>query len=310
MRTSIKEFIFMEFLKIDHLTVKIKIMKSILTITFFIIALLSFSQEDFNTLMMKSTYKLSGESFTKNKNVYGTCFIVAEPVPNDKDSFYPVLITAKHVFDDMKGDSITIYARLKEKDIYITFPYKIRIRDGNNDLYASHPTQDVAAIPIMIPDSIDIQLIPTKFLADDSTLIKNDVTPGVKINCLGFPLVQNSNSADFPILRSGYIASYPIVPTDKYPTFLYDVTVFKGNSGGPVYYAYINEIFSKGKYITADKWVMKEKFYILGLISAERISEKKLESYYESFTIDTQLYIAVVVHSRYIKETIKLLGLN
>lgn len=285
-------------------------MKSILTIMFSIISLLSFSQEDFNTIMMKCTYKLSGESFNKNKNVYGTGFIVGEPVPNKKDLYYPILITAKHVLDDIKGDSITIYTRTKQKDIYTALPLKIRIRDGKNALYASHPSQDVAAIQIMIPNNLDIELIPTKFLADDSTIIKNNVTPGMKINCLGFPLVQNSNSTDFPILRSGYIASYPIVPTDKYPSFLYDVTVFKGNSGGPVYYAYINEVFSKGKYLTYGKWVFKDSFYILGLISAERISEKMLESYYESIIMDTQLYIAVVVHSRYIKETIKLLNLK
>jgi hypothetical protein len=277
---------------------------------FSIISLLSFSQEDFNTIMMKCTYKLSGESLIKNRNVYGTCFIVGEPVPNKQDFFYPILITAKHIFDDIRGDSITIYARSKQKDIYNPLPLKIRIRDGKNALYTSHPSQDVAAIQIMLPKILDIQFIPTKFLADDSTIIKNKVTPGMKINCLGFPLVQNSNSTDFPILRSGYIASYPIVPTDKYPSFLYDVTVFKGNSGGPVYYAYINEVFSKGTYITYGNWVMKDPFYILGLISAERISEKMLESYYESIIIDTQLYIAVVVHSRYIKETIKLINLK
>jgi hypothetical protein len=285
-------------------------MKSILTVMFSIISLLSFSQEDYNTLMMKCTYKLSGESFIKTRNVYGTCFIVGEPVPNKHDLFYTILITAKHVFDDISGDSVTIYTRSKQKDIYTPLPLKIRIRDGKNALYTSHPSQDVAAIPIMLPNNLDNNFIPTNFLADDSTIIKNKVTPGMKINCLGFPLVQNSNSADFPILRSGYIASYPLVPTDKFPTFLYDVTVFKGNSGGPVYYAFINELFVKGTYITYDKWVMKDSFYILGLISAEKISEKKLESSYESIVLDTQLYIAVVIHSRYIKETIKQLNLK
>ncbi|HEX7585724.1 MAG TPA: hypothetical protein VF373_13635, partial [Prolixibacteraceae bacterium] len=57
-------------------------------------------------------------------------------------------------------------------------------------------------------------------------------------------------------------------------------------------------------------WVSKDRFYVLGLISAERISKKMLNSYYESFEINTQLYIAVVIHARYIKDTIKLLNLN
>jgi hypothetical protein len=285
-------------------------MKIILLIVFFLNVFISFSQTDINTIMMKSTFKLSGESSDNNANVYGTGFLVGVPGTNNDSLFYTILVTAKHVFDDMKGDSITFYARLKAKDTYKTIPLKLRIRNGNSNLYFSHNNQDVAVIPIEMPNNLDFGFIPIHYLANDSTLIKNEVNPGLRINCLGFPLVQNSNSAGFPILRSGFIASYPIVPSEKYPSFLYDVTVFKGNSGGPVYYAYQNELFSKGKFLTMGDWVSKEKFYILGLISAERISKKMLNSYYESFEINTQLYIAVVIHARYIEETIKLINLN
>jgi hypothetical protein len=284
-------------------------MKIIFVILLLLNVTLSFSQTDINTVMMKSTFKLSGKGSENNTNVYGTCFLVGVPVPNNDSLFYIILVTAKHVFDDMKGDSITLYARLKTNDTYKTIPVKLRIRNGNSNLYFSHNNQDVAAIPIEMPKNLDFNCIPINYLANDSTLIRNEVNPGLRINCLGFPLVQDSNSAGFPILRSGFIASYPIVPSEKYPSFLYDVSVFKGNSGGPVYYAYQNELFSKGKFWVSD-FVSKEKFYVLGLISAERISKKMLNSYYESFEINTQLYIAVVIHSRYIKETIKLINLN
>ena len=146
-------------------------MKTILIIVLLLTSYFSFSQDDFNTLMMKSTFKLSGEGTDKNTNVFGTGFLIGVPVPNQSNRVFIVLITAKHVFDDMKGDSITLYARNKINDNYETLPLKIRIRQGKNNLYVSHSTQDVAAINIGMPNNSDFDCVPFKFLADDSTLI-------------------------------------------------------------------------------------------------------------------------------------------
>ncbi len=52
---------------------------------------------------------------------------------------------------------------------------------------------------------------------------------------LGYPWGMSANTAGFPILRAGKVASYPIAPTREFPTFLLDFSVFPGNSGGPVF---------------------------------------------------------------------------
>jgi len=51
---------------------------------------------------------------------------------------------------------------------------------------------------------------------------------------LGYPQGLSANTAGFPILRSGRVAS-PIEPDKISPTFLLDFRVFPGNSGGPVF---------------------------------------------------------------------------
>jgi len=53
---------------------------------------------------------------------------------------------------------------------------------------------------------------------------------------LGYPQGLSANSAGFPILRSGRVAS-PIEAGVANPTFLLDFRVFPGNSGGPVFIA-------------------------------------------------------------------------
>jgi hypothetical protein len=246
--------------------------------------------------MMRSTFYLYGKASS------GTCFILCEPKTDS--TCHLILVTAKHVLDEMKGDSATIIYRILINGKYAPFHYKIPIRKNNKNIYVSHPKQDVSVINIAIPLIIDIYVLDTKYLANDKALIKNEVSPGMEISCLGFPLGQASNNAYFPILRNGLIASYPVYPTNEYPTFLYDVSIFKGNSGGPVYYSRYNYLLKNGKILT-HKGKPKDPFMILGLISKERIYVNN--SPYKSE--QKQIYIAEVVHANYIIETIKLLNL-
>ena len=72
-------------------------------------------------------------------------------------------------------------------------------------------------------------------LARDEELAQFDVHPGDELNCLGFPLGATADYG-FPILRSGKIASYPLVPAKTHKNWLFDFQVFPGNSGGPTYF--------------------------------------------------------------------------
>lgn len=103
----------------------------------------------------------------------------------------------------------------------------------------------------------------TEMLPDDATLIKYGVGPGLELKSLGYPLGNMSNDAGFPILRTGVIASYPLLPTAETKTFLFDFRVFKGNSGGSVYYS---EAAAKGP-----AQMCCQPQFIMGLVSQERI---------------------------------------
>jgi S1-C subfamily serine protease len=79
-------------------------------------------------------------------------------------------------------------------------------------------------------------------LIDDQKLSEFEIHPGDELNVLGYPL-GFGNVGDFPVLRSGKIASYPLVPTSENPFFLPDFRVFQGNSGGPVYFVQSNRVY-------------------------------------------------------------------
>jgi S1-C subfamily serine protease len=147
-----------------------------------------------------------------------------------------VLVTANHVFAGMAADQATIGYRVQGPDGAWTYaPQRLAIRAGGKPLWTRNPTRDVAAIAITAPPAFAKAAIPLAWLAGDDTLAQNQLAPGDEMMVLGFPHGLSANSAGFPILRSGRVASYPLGPSAAYPTFLLDFRVFPGNSGGPVW---------------------------------------------------------------------------
>jgi len=80
-------------------------------------------------------------------------------------------------------------------------------------------------------------------VADDDMLSEFEVNPGEELICLGYPFGAESNTGGFPILRSGRIASYPLLPTESTKALLFDFPIFPGNSGGPVYLSSNNRTY-------------------------------------------------------------------
>jgi hypothetical protein len=124
------------------------------------------------------------------------------------------------------------------------------------------------------------------------------MTPGDNLKCLGFPLGRESNPAGFAILRTGDIASYPLLPTAQTKTFLMDFRVFKGNSGGPVY-------FSQPKW-RGGVSVGRPQF-IMGLVSQEAVLPVISADPYGSSVRELQLMLGVVVHASIVRQTIEML---
>jgi hypothetical protein len=192
---------------------------------------------DLNVALMQSTFQISGPKDSSH-TTRGTVFLLGNPIPNTTDTFKIVLVTAKHVLADIAGPYGVLWLRERDSESsWASVRTRIRIRDGDRKLWAESSDADVAVAYLSMPLKPMDEVVPIELLATDKTLTDFSMAPGVELNCLGYPYGAASNDIGFPILRGGTIASYPLTPSDRYRTFMFDFRVFPGNSGGPVYFA-------------------------------------------------------------------------
>jgi S1-C subfamily serine protease len=250
---------------------------------------------EINTVLMESTIKIEGP------NSLGTGFIVGRPILDAPGRSRFTLVTAAHVLEDIKGEIATLHMREKTEGKWNKVRLTVKIRDGKAPLYVRHKEADVAAMYVSAPKNmINEGILGTQLLMDDDDLRQFEVHPGDEIFALGFPLGLEANEAGFPVLRSGKIASYPLLPTRQVKTFLFDFRVFKGNSGGPVYFFDSGRVYAKKMH----RGVIR---FIMGLVSKEALVTEKIKSLYVTREENYQLGLAEVVHSSLIKETIAML---
>jgi S1-C subfamily serine protease len=174
----------------------------------------------------------------------------------------------------------------------------VQIRSGKKELWKKHPRVDVAAMFISLPENVVSTLLTTNDLMDDNKLNEYEIHPGLELLCLGYPFGAEANSKGFPILRSGRIASYPLTPTKEIKTFLFDFTVFPGNSGGPVYF------FKQDPAYGGVRRIGSAIYGIMGLVVRERNITQKVEELYEKRETVTPLQLGEVIHATFIKELI------
>lgn len=197
-----------------------------------------------------------------------------------------ILITADHVLEHMPGPQVEVgYRTLAPGGAWRYSPQSLRIRnDDGKPLWTRNPGHDVAAITVKAPAAFAKAAIPLRYLATGENGRGRPLAPGEELFVLGFPMGVSANNAGFPILRSGRVASYPVSPAAS-PTFLLDFSVFPGNSGGPVF---ITPSVQRTASTPAHPM-------IAGILTQQvEVSGQPLG-------------IGVVVHARYIAETVDLL---
>lgn len=253
------------------------------------------AEQDINTILMRSTFKIAGQ------NSLGTAFLIGRPVPDEDTKLFYVLVTAAHVLGDIKEEQAVLYLRKKQGDKFIKLPHSIQIRKGSQQLWKKHPKVDVAVMYVRLPKEADIQLLPMSSLATNELLERLKIHPGDVVSCLGYPLGAEANEAGFPILRSGRIASYPLTPTAEVKTFLFDFPIFSGNSGGPVYFA------TTYRFASGATNMLDQSQFVAGLVSEEQYVEEEIVSFRETRKAKYPLSLAVVVHAALIREAIELL---
>ena len=184
--------------------------------------------------MMQATIEVE-QQLPDGRHTIGTGFLIDDPTPDGRPR--TVLVTANHVFDRMPGAEAHIGYRSQGKDGDWRYdPQPIAIRDGKTELWRHNVAHDVAVIEVKAPPMFAKAAIPLSWLAGGDTFAKYGIGPGDEMMVLGYPQGLSANSAGFPILRAGRVAS-PIETAAANPTFLLDFRVFPGNSGGPVFIA-------------------------------------------------------------------------
>ena len=247
-----------------------------------------------NNMMMEATCKVFGPGSS------GSGFILGTPDPKDSKFSFFTLITAHHVLQDVQGDhAVLVLRRLidREKQEYQRIEVPVEIRKNGTALWSKHPDVDLAAMFVSLPSGAAPTVIPISLLFTDEKIKKFDISPGTELFCLGYPFGAEATPLGFAILRSGKIASYPLLPTTVTKTFLFDFTVFRGNSGGPVYLYEKNPIYGGSTHIGTIQGVM-------GIITAERNIKQRIEQLYEKRETITPLALGEVIHASFIKDLV------
>ena len=242
--------------------------------------------QDFNTDMMRCTFKLAGNG------VRGTAFVLTKTADGDTGRVHHVLVTAAHVLEGMSCPKAELVLRKRKGDTYERLTVPLTIRKGQKELWVRHPAADLAAMFIELPNEADIAFVPMSMLADDETFSQLRLHPGDELMCLGFPESLEGNPAGLPILRGAKIASFPLILSSEVRSFLIDALLFDGCSGGPAYLPYPKDWPAKSSRRGSSP-------VIVGLVSG-----RKMGSYDEKRKDAVNLGLGIVIHASLIKQTI------
>ena len=187
---------------------------------------------DLSIELIKATVEID-QAIGDGRRVVGTGFLVS--VPRDGAPPEVVLVTAAHVLEKMHENTVRIGWRIQLSSGKWSYrPQDVTIRKAGKPLWVQHPRQDVAVLPIEVPQGVGTTGIPATILGD-SVMTEGQWRPGEEMATLGYPNGLAANNEGFPIRRSGRLASWPVSPSSDYPSFLLDMTAIPGNSGGPVF---------------------------------------------------------------------------
>ncbi len=235
--------------------------------------------------VMQATTKLA------NRKSNGTCLLVRINKDGREDRI--VAVTAAHVLQQMTGPTCQLIVREKRTDgSYVRKEQTLAIRSGDKPLWVQHARHDAAAIEI--PPAIARSIGHTVAL-DQIPRNVNDLTDfnaASEVWMPGYPAQLESTPAGFSVLRRGTVASFPLTPESKYPRYLVDYSVVRGDSGGPVVFV---EKDPNGQDRTAR---------IVGVISGQHREREQLNSLFEQKTVHRYMGLGIVVHAQFIREII------
>lgn len=217
-----------------------------------------------------------------------TGFFVTLPAAAVGDKPRTVLVTAAHAFDEINGPKCALVFRAPDAEQgFVRKEVDVTVRTGEQRLWVKHPQADIAVIGVDLPENVDVQPFRLNQIGEEKHIVEKAVRVGSDIVVPCFPAQVEANSAGWPILRKGSLATHPLTPLARTPTMLVDYSHFGGDSGAPVVATVNGEPL------------------VVGLVFAMLRITDKASTTFEERTMHTPLGLALAAQAPLIRQTIE-----
>ncbi|GAB4136856.1 serine protease family protein [Thermopirellula anaerolimosa] len=248
--------------------------------------------EGFPTTVMWATVKVVNPGST------ATAVLVRSPEGK------PVLLSANHVFSAMQGDECTVILhRRDESGRFQTNPKPLTIRREGKPLWRKHPTVDLAAISVPFSEEDNLAVLPWESLASTEDLEQIALQPGDTVRGVGFPHGNafKGSPLEFGVVRMGCLAGYPFLPVEPGRTFLVDMNIFEGDSGGPLYAWNLQDAAEVHRGANKDG-------LILGVMIAQHFVDEEYKLIYATGKYRHRMGLAIVAPAPFAREIVESIG--
>ena len=158
------------------------------------------------------------------------------------------LVTNRHVVrvegEHFFPDKLRVRLHINSQDHTQNEDYEIALYRDNKSVWREKPGVDLVAIELSKPDMLRFVLISLspKFLPPNDLVI----SPGDELMIVGYPFGFSDALHNYPVVRTGAVASYYPTPFQGRPYFLVDARLHPGTSGSPVLTAPSNVMRTSG----------------------------------------------------------------
>ena len=216
-----------------------------------------------------------------------TGFIVGIPGEQGEEDAH-LLVTARHAFHQMQADFATVAFRAQTAEgVWQRREIKIQIRREGKPIWKQHREADVGFLQVDIPKNVSCQPLALGAIATADDFNCGRIHAGRNAWVACYPAKTESNPAGWSILRSGVIASHPLVPVESLDHFFVDYSHFGGDSGAAVV------IDDDGEAL------------VVGIVVAMQRQTDRIVSPFEEKIIHRPLGLAIVVPSTLLLDLIQ-----
>ena len=204
----------------------------------------------------------------------GTGFFYDIPHIEDKSLHIPVIVTNRHVINDVLATSIT-FTLADNNSLPSTDVYTVQV-DNRSFPWINHPDDlvDLSVLPLAsVLNYLQAQGKHPFFFALSSSYIPDDIylksiTQTDEVIMIGYPGGLWDDANNQPIFRKGILATSPRKNFQDRSEFLIDMPVYWGSSGSPVL------LFSDGMYYDRNTGagMLAGRLKLLGINYATMIS--------------------------------------